>query len=122
MTKQSTLKTIVIYSIWTIIWIIFLTSIHYTIGLDYKVINKMSFAFILAVSLLLKDIIFDFILEKTGTLAGWKSWYPWFEHLPLSFFLIILPIFIDTLNNSISIIAFIDFIIDGYQDIQYRKL
>lgn len=121
MKKEYVLKTISIYLTWSVLWIIFLFILHHFIGLDYNVWNGMNVSLLLAIILLLKDIIFDFILEKTGTLEGWKSWYPWFEHLPLAFFLILIPFFIDGIDFTTCMIAFIDFIVDGYQDIQYRK-
>lgn len=115
-------KTILIYFIWSVFWLIFLLIINYLIGLATIIWNGINIALFIVIILLLKDILFDFILEKTGILTGWKSWYPWFEHLPLAFCLIIFPIVIPDIGFSVSIIAIFDIIIDAYQDIQYRKI
>ena len=119
--KNKLKKTILIYFIWSIFWLLFLFIINYIFGLITSIWDGVNIALLIAIVLLLKDVFFDFILEKTGTLSGWKSWYPWFEHLPLAFYLIFLPLFIPKVGFFVSIIALLDFIIDGYQDIQYRK-
>ena len=111
-----------IYFVWGIFWLLFLYIVNYLIGLSTPIWNGLNIALLITIILLFKDLFFDFILEKTGMLSGWISWYPWFEHLPLAFYLIFLPMIIPDVGYLVSIIALFDFIIDGYKDIQYRKI
>lgn len=116
-------KTVIIYAGWATIWLSFLWIIDRGLGISYQLFDGVSIALLLALILLAKDTIFDVILEKAGYLSGWKSWYPWFEHLPLVFFLVVLPgiIFLEDISILARAVALIDLIVDGTQDYLQRK-
>ena len=119
---DSASKIVLVYSGWSIVWLSLLWVIEQGVGLSFEILDHVSIALLLVVFLLLKDVIFDVLLEKLGYLPGWKSWYPWFEHLPLMVFLVVLsgPVFSD-IPFFVRFLAFIDVIIDGVQDFYSRR-